>query len=145
MSQVKDKDRAIALIPKEVLDKNPDLLDKLKAAGVRFLITRDSDINELNGLGKAKEPYLVNTFAAMLIARSITPDTTKDSILYQLLSYYLQKQFDLEGITVDDYINAIATMDIAKLIKGYLSPVKPFRGEDIAERHHSIAQTLIAA
>ncbi|MDO8536604.1 MAG: hypothetical protein Q7S30_06335, partial [Candidatus Omnitrophota bacterium] len=146
IDKVTDKDKAIALITIEMANKNKGLLEDLKNAGIRFLITRDSDINELKGLGNGKKPYLINTFATMLIARSITADTPKDSTLRQLLGYYLQRQFDLDNsITVDDYINAIATMDIAKLIKGYLAPIKAFRGEDLVEKHHNIAATLISA
>ena len=83
-----DNERKIALLTKETLEKeeNKDLLEKLKAAGIRFLITRESDINELKTLGvAAKEPYVVNIFATMLIARSIPLNAEKDTPLYQLL------------------------------------------------------------
>ena len=61
---------------------------------------------------------------------------------YQLFSYYLQKQFNLENITADEYINAILAMDIKGVKQGRL---KPFKTKELVDKHNGIAQALMSA
>lgn len=135
--------RTIVLIPKDLLSNSG--LSRLKAAGIRFIkadgvafLKARLDKDDYRG------DFQRDTYAIMLLARSIDKNTPSDSSLYELLRFYVKSHFDLDAIAVDDYINALVNGDIAKLIKGCLSyrPAKPY---DAAVEYKNIAEALLSA
>ncbi|MGD2279493.1 MAG: hypothetical protein PVH45_05320, partial [Candidatus Omnitrophota bacterium] len=133
--------RTIALVSDELPQAQ---LQRLLDAGIRFIRTDTNALLESRTEEKAaRANFQRNTFVTMLLARCINEDTTEDSSIYKLLGFYLKTHFQLEEISVKDYIQAIITGNIALLIKGILmyKPVVPFDMPD----YDKVAATLIAA
>lgn len=139
--------RTVALIPRDYL--TADQLAKLTGLGIRFIpINRTDLLNAKNLKDSYREKFQKNTYAVMMLVRSITKDITKDSPLYKLLAFYLRTHFGFtlsegEKLTAEDYINAIVTNNIAIIIRGYLSyrPIEKYS----TPAYEQVAATLLAA
>ena len=130
------KDRTIVLLPDELATGKFEEkhFQALKEVGIRFIITNR---NELLKAKTDKDAYRAqfqqDTYAVMLLVRSIDNTITADSPIYRLLDFYLKTHFSFtEGIAIDDYIMAIANNDVLRLIKGCLiyRPAQPYDTPD---------------
>lgn len=136
------EERTIALVP----DSLPfGELARLKMAGVRFIRINTADLADAKAQkDPEREKFQLDTYAMMLLVRSIKADIKKDSSIYRVLSFYIKSHFVFDGsIAVDDYINAIVKSDVAALIKGYLA-YKPAEAYRVPE-YNTIAAALISA
>jgi phosphomannomutase len=136
------EDKTIALVPDFVSFKE---LARLKMAGTRFIRVSATDLLDAKAQkDQARESFQLDTYAMMLLVRSLSDKTAKDSNIYRVLSFYVKSHFKFDGtIAVDDYINAIVKSDISTLIKGYLS-YKPTEAYRVPE-YNTIAAALISA
>jgi len=141
------KDRTIVLLPNELAQGKfeESHFQMLKDAGIRFIIT---DRNELLTAKTDKDAYRAkfqqDTYAVMLLVRSIDDTMTADSPIYRLLDFYLKTRFSFtDKIAVDDYIMAIANSDILKLIKGCLL-YRPAQAYD-TPNYNNVAASLMSA
>jgi hypothetical protein len=134
--------RTVTLIPD---DMPAPLLEKLTAAGIRFVRT---NVTALQRARADKDPdrakFQLDTYVTMLLVRHITKDMAKDSAAYRTLGFYLKSHFNIEGIAIDDYIEAIVNNEVVKLIKGYLSyrPIAPY---DARKEYEGVSRALISA
>ncbi|MBU0605278.1 MAG: pyruvate, phosphate dikinase [Candidatus Omnitrophica bacterium] len=134
--------KTIALVTN---DLSAEQLERLTKVGIRFVRV------DTVGLLRAKadedadrEKFQIDTYAMMLLLRRIDSSITADSSIYRLLSFYLKSHFELTGaIAVDDYINAVVTNDVMKLIRGLLlyRPIEQYRVPD----YNNVAATLVSA
>jgi hypothetical protein len=136
-----------------------DLEGLKRELAVKFGADRANSIRivpvNTNDLQKSKEDiaepalrqkYRFDIYAAMLAARVITIDelANRGSDNYRALEFYIKSRFQLaEGVTADEYINAIVNNDMAKLIKGYLL-YRPTEAYDVPDQH-LVAEALISA
>lgn len=140
-----EEGKAIVLVSSEASSDNLKLLTK---RGIRFVRIEGGILTNPTYKEDAyRASFQLNTYAVMLLTRSVNAATSKDSPTYKLLSFYLKSHFSLDGIAIDEYIAAIIANDdnsVAKLIKGYLSyvPITPY---DAAVEYKKIAATLISA
>ncbi len=134
------ENRTIALVPNDMPEEG---LKRLADAGLRFIRTDIGKLQEARAAGdKDRKAFQLNTYVMMLLARHIK-DANSDSSIYKVLSFYLKSHFELDNIAVADYIEAIVSGDIARLIKGYLS-YKPAEQYRVPE-YDKVAATLVAA
>lgn len=143
LAKAKDKEtKTIALVPN---DLSAEQLERLTRVGIRFVRVNIAELQKAKANKDTdREKFQIDTYAMMLLLRRIDNSITADSSLYRLLSFYLKSHFALaDKIAIDDYIMAIVTNDVAKLIKGYLSyrPVRQYETPD----YNKVAVTLISA
>ena len=121
------------------------MIEKLTLAGVRVITV---DVKQLLDARASNDPervkFQADTYAIMMLARSIDKNTPKDSAIYRTLSFFVRSHFAIEGtVAVDDYIHALATNDVSRLIKGYLA-YKPAEAYRVPE-YSTVAAALISA
>ncbi|MFH0763825.1 MAG: NAD(P)-dependent oxidoreductase [Candidatus Omnitrophota bacterium] len=136
------ENRTIALVPDSLEEAE---LDRLKGAGIRFIRANAwTLLNARSDKDSYREKFQLDTYAMMLLARRISRDITRDSSIYQVLSFYIKTHFKLaDDVAAADYIEAIMTGDVARLLKGILSyrPAEPYDRPD----YNNVAAALIAA
>ncbi|MDO8536412.1 MAG: hypothetical protein Q7S30_05360 [Candidatus Omnitrophota bacterium] len=134
--------RTIVLIARD--DITNDQLTTLTDAGIRFIRTTAQEIGKSkDAMPEDRKSFQLDTYVMMLLARNIDKEAGPDSPIYRMLSFYLRSHFNLGDIAVTDYIQAIATGDIARLIKAYLT-YKPAERYELPE-YRKIAATLVSA
>ena len=134
--------RTIALVPDSITEEH---LARLTDVGIRFIRANAEVLLEARVESEEqRRGFHQNTYAAMLLARKIDENTSKDSSVYRLLEFYLKSLFELsDGVKANDYIKAIVGAKISILLKGILScrPAEPYR----VPEYDKIAATLISA
>jgi hypothetical protein len=117
----------------------------LKDKGIRFMmVNRNELLTAKAEKNEYRAKFQVDTYAMMLLMRAIDKNTTQDSPIYRLLSFYLKTHFNFKGnIAIDDYIMAISENEIGKLLQAILAyrPAKAYDKPD----YKNIAVTLISA
>jgi hypothetical protein len=117
----------------------------LKDKGIRFMmVNRNELLTAKAEKNEYRAKFQVDTYAMMLLMRAIDKNTTQDSPIYRLLSFYLKTHFNFKGnIAIDDYIMAISENEIGKLLQAILAyrPAKAYDKPD----YKNVAATLIAA
>jgi len=145
LAKAEENERTIALVPDSVSERD---LARLVEKGIRVIVINSVTLADVQNQEKQqKETFLQNAYTIMLLARKITKDTKKDSRVYQLLEFYLRTHFDMDDVSVKDYIRAIASDsvdNIATLIKALLRAV-PIAPYNIREEYNNIAETLLSA
>jgi hypothetical protein len=138
--------RTVVLVPDTM---KPDQLERLTKAGIRFVQTNASALAQaktdasMDGAAY-RASFQINTYAIMLLVRSINDSMKQDSALYRLLEFYIKSHFDLtDKVAVSDYIQAIMKGDVSRLIKGVLAykPAQPYQ----APNYNNVAATLMSA
>jgi hypothetical protein len=124
------EDRAIALVPVTQTDMmNRDglqaSLNKLTQAGIRFIQMNNTQLADArNDVDKnARLSFQLHTYLMMIAVRNLPKGAVDPtSSAYKTLEFYLNSHFGLEkGISVEEYILAIAKDEVAQLLKGILT------------------------
>lgn len=138
-----EDERTVALLPNTLTQEQIENI-RNKYRKIRFiLIDFDTLSNIKSLLPDARKHFQADAYAVMLLIRYIK-NADVNSAEYRSLQFYLRSHFEFQGgITTDDYINAVISGDIPKLIKAYLLS-RPTERYDLQE-YEKISPTLISA
>jgi hypothetical protein len=135
-------ERTVVLVPDTLA---PNMIQRLVTSHIRVIRANAAQLLEAK---TSKDPERANfqadTYAVMLLTRKIDKDTQKDSAVYRTLSFMIKSHFKMDGtIAVDDYIQALTSDDILRLVKGYLAykPAEAYRVPD----YSTVAAALLSA
>ncbi|MDD5174268.1 MAG: hypothetical protein PHV48_05530, partial [Candidatus Omnitrophica bacterium] len=142
IGQTKEKDTAIALVPKGI---TPEQRARLTENGIRFIPVTDN-IMQIRSLPPGlRSDIRSNTFAMMYAMRHIKNTDEPGTPIYETVKRYIRNRLVLVGTTPDAYINAVVN-DIADIIVyAWLKPIEKYNADTEKIEHDTKSFPLVFA